>query len=225
MIRFFPKWPYPVACGGHEGDWSRLQRDQPIRNLRNAARCYLLLANPPQTSEMPLGVICCPRQSTAIQPHTGNFSGPPRRLLAHHRLFRLVISLLSRPPATGAAQCAPYEPRLPAQKCYSARRRTSAPDEIRKGRPELHLHRPPPDQRPGRASRGDRMTQSTNGQLQGIDQAARVQSQYPQNTLPRCTQHPGERGWLSGKNEGLAAPVVESRCLFFASWCGIENFR
>jgi len=32
--------------------------------------------------------------------------------------FRLVISLLSRPPVTGAAQRAPYEPRLPALKFY-----------------------------------------------------------------------------------------------------------
>jgi len=68
-----------------------------------------------KTQKIPSGIICCPRQSTAIQPHTDNFSGPPRRLLARHRLFRLVISLLSRPPATGAA---PYELRLPAQKIY-----------------------------------------------------------------------------------------------------------
>ena len=81
-----------------------------------------------KSQKIPLGITCCPRQSTAIQLHTNNYSGPPRRLLAHHWLFRLVIPLISRPPATGAAQRAPYEPRLPALKfLHPRKRRTRAP--------------------------------------------------------------------------------------------------
>jgi len=120
---------------------------------------------------MPLGIICCPRQSTAIQPQNGNYSGLPHRLLAHHRLFCPLIALLSRPPTTGAAQRAPYEPRLPVLKISHGTVSASpaagpAPRTDLEGGPSGTAS-PPPAAGPAPRTNLEGGSPSTNGQMEG----------------------------------------------------------
>jgi len=112
------------------GDWSRLQQDRPIRNRKTSARYYLLPSqhtrtplHPAALASVPYGIVLVrvrvrPRQSDAIQPHTDNHSGPPRRLLAYHRLSAS-CSLFScdfprRGGAKRAFRAAPSRAELPA---------------------------------------------------------------------------------------------------------------
>ena len=198
-----------ITHGSVMANWSRLQKNRPIRNCRKyRSLLSAALASPPPSNltprilaarsvdnsliigfsaswslfsrdyprlELPSARLtsrACPRRKI-----TDKFSGPLRRLLAHYRLFRLVTSLLSRLPATGAAWRAPCRPRLPAQsRAYSRRKKNCAAGpapRMRPGkdRPELRLHRPPPDQRPGRALSENRLELRSHrpppGQLPG----------------------------------------------------------